>query len=184
MPRCARHLSREVAAFGLGLTTLMQLVFLVTGFERGAVYLALVAVGAAAAALATWGALRLGRRDGPSLLSVGMALSGLARAALIVTGLSRLAPWLNWGLVVAYAWVAVWAALWAAGPAGGASRAAAARLGTYVLGAGFFVASMNALSGGRLSGLLGLALGSVGHLVAAPMLEPGAADPVAGPSPS
>ncbi len=163
----------------MGLTALMQLIFLLGGAARGPVYIILNGVALVASLIAAGGFAFSHRRDGPMAISVGFAVNAIVRVAMVLTMLSRLPVWLNLFLTVGYFWVAVAAGLWAARPAEAVARVKQVRVGCYLLGAAYFLSLGRALGGGSIPAMLALTIGSLGFLFLAPLV---AADPDAASS--
>lgn len=157
---------RRLAVAGMGLTAAMQSVFFANGFERGPAYLVLQVLAVAASATAAWGIARLPLTSGATALTVGLAWNALSRVIHMLFELSRLPPWLNWGIFAGYAMAAAFAGAWLA--RADDHRLAWTRFAFWWLAIAHFVASGVALSGGRLTSIAALAMGSVGYsLVAA-----------------
>lgn len=162
--------NREMIVTGLALVVGMHAIFLATGAERGPVYLALQALGLAGA-VAALAAVAWAPARGPLALGAGLATLALVRVLHIVLELSRLPLWLNWGLAAAYAAGAGYALAWALAPDLADAGARGVRGAAWALGFLHFAASVVALSGGRLAGIVALAAGSVGFFLLAPNLE-------------
>jgi hypothetical protein len=169
--RIGLALTRRVAALGMALAALMQLVFLLGGTDRGAAYEALQAVGLAAALAACWGVGALPARAGLGAFAVGMAGGALVRVLGVALSLSRVPLPVNLLLAAGYLVAMAGAILWAREPDRGARHARTVRGGAALVALGYFAATLNSFGGGRLAGIVGLALGAVGFALAAPFVH-------------
>lgn len=155
---------RRLAAFGMGLVALMQLVFVVTGGDRGATYVGINAVAFAATAFMAWGLAQPRSAGLLAGIGGGFALLALVRVVNVVLDLTRIAFPISMLMFAGWALTAVAFVLWAADAR--RPRDALARAGLYLTGAAYFLAAMTSLS--RLTPLLAITAGTVGLLIAAP----------------
>lgn len=158
-----RRFVRSLAALGLALTALMQVVFFLTAGDRPFPYAEIQILAVLASAAAAFGAWR--GEAGVGWLAAGLGVNALARFAQIAMGLSRLPLTLNLALLAGYTGGALFAALWARRPAEPA-HAARTRAALWLLAAAYFLSTLTALS--RLTAAFALAVGAAGMALAAP----------------
>lgn len=169
---CAPVVAHRLAAIGMALTGVMQSTFLATSFDRPAGYAALQVAalfGSVAAAVGLW---RFERRAGIAALGAGLLVQGAVRAIMLAAGYSRLAAVINLAMVAGFAIAGAVALLWATRPSKAPdARAAGVRAGLSLVGLAYFAGMVSAVSGGRLSALLAMAVGTIGWALAAPNVE-------------
>lgn len=159
LPRLMRP--RELAVLGAWLVLAMNVVFLAGGLDRGALYALIQTVGIVAGMLL----LRGVRRDEAGLMAAGLGVLAFSRVAHIALSLSRLPVWLNLGQGVLYALAAVVAVQ------APQRRNALLPASLWLLAGSLFVASILAVTGGRIAGILGLLCGTLGFSLIAPNLH-------------
>lgn len=169
---CGRVVARRLVALGMAFTLGAQVVFLAASADRPPLYAALTALGLVAAALAWLGVLRLETRRGLWLLASGLWAHAVSRVALLAMGFSRLPRPVNVAIALGFALAAIVASSWAAQPSRRPeARAALLRLALGVVGVAYFLGLISAIGGGRLAGVAGMLLATLGWSLAAPNLE-------------
>jgi hypothetical protein len=157
---------RQLAVIGFGTVALAQIVFVVTGGDRGPTYVAVNALSLAAILSCAFVARRLPARR--AVVGVGAALlaMGVLRILNVVLGTTRVALWISFGMAAGWILAGASALVWAADET--TPRDALVRAGLYVVGFGYFASLAGAVSQGRVSAILGILLACIGLLVAAP----------------
>ncbi|MEA3199088.1 MAG: hypothetical protein QOE90_516 [Thermoplasmata archaeon] len=146
----------------------MQVVFVATGGDRGALYVGVNALGVGAALVMVAGAWRFPSPTGLAMLGGGLVAQATLRALNVALDLTRLPLWDSALVFAGWTLAAGGALAWSVAPE---RPRAGLGAGLFLAGAGYFAALMVTLASGRISAILALLAGTLGLLLAAPWLR-------------